>query len=789
MSKRCISLLTLFSFLMVSGLATADSGPDLVPAHPDLYKTLDRNEIRALSGGHTPEEEIYQEFRAQASFKSYKATTGTGSCLVILVEWTDHAADTVAHPAAAYDELMFSTGTALYGSMNDYYLENSHGAFGVAGLVHGWNVHSQLYEPIDPTQASEVRTQLAQLVTALDSQIDYAQFDNDGPDGVPDSGDDDGYVDAVFFVHAGPGREQTGDDNDIWSHAWAFSGGVPTNDGVTVYRYSVEPEMMADGTLMTMGVFAHEYGHVLGLPDLYDTDYTSSGIGEWGLMSGGSWGRQAGEPAGSSPSHMTAWSKVQMGWITPTVITFDQLGVTIPPSVTNPVAYRIFRDGTTSGDEYFLVENRQPIGFDASLIRRSQDFGIAQPQGLMIYHVDDAVSGNANEKHRLVDVVEASPWFNAPDDWIEHLDGPRDYALSQWLNNYNRADEGDVWPGWSATNVDTTLWDGPRDRNRFADDTVPNTHDYICDPTGIAIENITLSGSDVVADFLVGTPPATVVSPDKTLTWGFESDSDGWEFCNSFVHQDATQAGSCPGSGGLWFGQDNPDYACPPGYGNSWYDFTWKSLFVSTGATVSIRHHYDLETGYDYGYIEARCAGDASSPWVEIAEYNGSAACATDMYNIPASVITACDNGHGASAIDLRLRFTSDGAWSAEDGSFCGVGWWVDEVSISGEATSAVGDTPGLGMPMVLMPASPNPFNPITTLKFHVPAGARDVKLTVFDQRGRLVRSLDSSAEPGWREVEWDGRDSSGREMSSGIFFARLDVDGVMQTQKMALLK
>ncbi len=786
------------TFLIAAGPVLAHGHhpghPHMMPAAPDLLEKVGPDRARELAGslgrrGVLPEDELFAVAKAERDGKAAKVT-GTGQCLVILFQWTDHPADEVAHPGSAYHDMMFSSATVPTGSMHEFYEENSYGLFGVTGLVQGWETSTDLYSDIDPTDYYQVRDMIEAACIQLDPVIDYSQFDNDGPDGIPDSGDDDGYVDALFFVHAGPGREQTGDTGDIWSHAWAFSGGgLATADGVSLYRYSVEPEMLADGTQITIGVFAHEYGHVLGLPDLYDTDYSSSGIGNWGLMSGGSWGRRAGDALGSSPSHLTAWSKMQLGWLTPINVAATMTGVTVPPVETNAVAYRLWRGGDPASDEYYLVENRRRLGFDESLVRRQIDYGLAAPEGLLIYHVDDTVNTNSNDLHRLVDVVEASPWFESPTSWYEHLDGPRDYTLVENLAYYNRGDDGDLWPGYSLVTADSTQWVGVRDRDRFADDTIPSAQDYSCDDSDVAVENIALSGTDVIADFVIGAKAAAAPVVDKTLTWTFETGDDGWQFCDGYVHHDATQSGSCTGSGGLWFGKDDPSWDCPPGYGNGWNDFTWKTVAVTSGATISLRHHYDLESGYDYGHIEVRCAGDAGSPWTEIATVNGASGCVTDAWIIPPAVIAACDAGNGVAALDIRLRFTSDGAWSAQDGLFCGIGWWIDEVSVTNDVTVGVDDLPGLGAPAVLLPAEPNPFNPVTVLKYHVPTGARSVALTVFDQRGRAVRTLEADGSAGWHEAGWDGRDGAGKLQAAGVYFARLSVDGVVEIRKLALVK
>jgi immune inhibitor A len=132
------------------------------------------------------------------------------------------------------------------------------------------------------------------VVYLADPYVDFSQYDNDN----------DGYVDALFVIHAGPGAEHTGDPNDIWSHQWN-TGYPPYVDGVYVTTYSMEPEYWSSPGDMTIGVYCHELGHVFGLPDLYDYGFDSQGVGRWSLMAVGSWNG----PMGSSPAHPDAWSR------------------------------------------------------------------------------------------------------------------------------------------------------------------------------------------------------------------------------------------------------------------------------------------------------------------------------------------------------------------------------------------------------------------------------------------------------------------------------------------------
>ncbi|MFO7652664.1 MAG: M6 family metalloprotease domain-containing protein [Candidatus Krumholzibacteriia bacterium] len=780
-------------------------GPVPVPAHPDLIERLGRAEVSRLHEtalGVSSDKDATGRFdlRHDPRMRLDKSTgakaLGTGSCLVILWQFTDHPADEVNHSGADFQVMLFSVDTHPTGSMNDFFREASYGQFSVEGVVEGWHTAANTYASYANPDGSQdpytAREMIIDAIALLDPIVDFSQYDNDGPDGIPNSGDDDGDIDALFFVHAGPGQESTGDPEDIWSHAWSFWNRLQTNDGVAVYRYSVEPEADPAGNMMTIGVFAHEYGHVLGLPDLYDTDYSSNGIGEWGLMSGGSWNNRAGDLAGSSPAHPTAWSKAKLGWISPVEITTTTTGVSIPPADENAVAYKVFRGGDTSGGEYFLLETRRAAGFDAGLTRRQVVYGLPQPEGLMVYHVDDNVSGNSSDKHRLVDVVEASPWYSDTQGWYEQLDLPRDPAGSLNLKRANRGDNGDVWPGFTAFTADSTDWVLPRDRDRFADDTVPSAEGFDCDPSGVVLENIALDVGGVMLDIVVNTPVVNIqVAAAGNFTWDFETDDAGWRYCNSYVHRDATQSGSCGGSGGLWFGVNDPGYVCPPGYGNSWDDFTWTTIAVGVASSPSITlvHRYETEVAYDYCWVEVRPAGALDQPWTVLDTYDGTSGCTTSVLPIPAAVLQAADvDLDGVAEVDLRLRLTSDTGWSAEDGSYCGIGWWVDEVTIQGALP-----TPATQPPLAiarLMPPAPNPFNPATVLRFHIPGGAADVNLVIYDAAGRQVRTLAvDAAVAGWQESRWDGRNDRGQPLGSGLYFARLNVDGDTQIQKLALVK
>lgn len=230
------------------------------------------------------------------------------------------------------------------GTLNQYFLEVSGGLFSVAGEVHGW---IQLENPESYYTGgvpfwglvpgySRTDEMIAELVAALDGQIDFGQFDNDGPDGIPNSGDDDGFVDVLVVVHSMPGAECARGPH-MWSHSWLYSlwreGGEPLRTSspaagggvIKIDEYIVAPAVSCSGGMIEIGVFCHELGHAIGLSDLYDYTGRSSGIGHWGLMGSGNWNRPV------SPAHPCAWSKEQLGWVTVVDVGWEALDLALGP--------------------------------------------------------------------------------------------------------------------------------------------------------------------------------------------------------------------------------------------------------------------------------------------------------------------------------------------------------------------------------------------------------------------------------------------------------------------------
>lgn len=225
-------------------------------------------------------------------------------------------------------------------------------------------------------------------------------------------------ADAVVVFFPGPGREswlEPGDTGDPWSN---FVDLVPPVEG---FGAAVIVNADEYHELSSFGVLCHEFGHLLGLPELYAPGgATHEGIGTWGLMGQGTW---VGH--GNAPPHMEAWSKLRLGWVDALIVDRTTVGVRVPAVTEMPLVVKIPAVPDKPA-EYYLVENRRREGFDASL----------PGEGLLVWHVDESVTGfrtaQVRREHKLLHLVEA--------------DGRGDLDRGTRAGG-NRGDATDPWAG------------------------------------------------------------------------------------------------------------------------------------------------------------------------------------------------------------------------------------------------------------------------------------------------------------------------------------------------------
>ena len=428
-------------------------------------------------------------FNENDNSKKVVTATGTANIPVILINFSN---TTATYTKSNFDTLLFGTGNY---SMKDYYNEISYNKFSVSagpsGVV-GWytasNTHDYYGQNKGGVQGDDTwpGDLVYDAVKAADAVVDFSKYDMDG----------DGYVDAANIVHQGTDEATSGNSTDIWSHRWSLKSAkyygqshydeYTTNDKnskgqyVKVNDYTLEAEKAFDGTQETIGVFAHEYGHALGLPDLYDTDYSSNGIGDWSVMAGG--GYNYVTKSGDRPAHMDAWCKYYLGWVTPTSVTGTLSNETITQAATSADVYKLL-SGTPSSGEYFLVENRQKTGFDAGL----------PGSGLLIWHIDGNTIATKSSKNEVND-SECYPPSNCISN---HYGVALEQADGQWHleKNINLGDSGDPYSGSNNAS--------------FSNNSSPNSKLYNGNKSNVSITNISASGTTMTATLSLSTGTQT----------------------------------------------------------------------------------------------------------------------------------------------------------------------------------------------------------------------------------------------------------------------------------------
>jgi len=373
-------------------------------------------------------------------------------------------------------ELFDTTHATPHGSVFDYYRWASGGRLTVQGDVVAVVPlpHDHVYYGYNSWGLSTVATPnnmfgaIRDALLACQSQVNWSDYDMDH----------DGYVDMLWVIHAGVGGESNLDRNAFWSitsrmsTGWHYGDPFLTTDPVpgstTQYmrldRFSTMPEMsyLLPGRRSEIGVYTHEFGHALGLPDLYDTSGGTGGApnmgpGNWALMSSGGYGANGLTP--EVPAGMGAWSLLYLGWVNSVRPTQDQTMLLPPIENGGPVVDLWFQGEPNA--EHFLVENRRRLGFDQYI----------PAEGLLVSHVDDAQIGALLPSNRI----------NAgltPGLTLLQGDGLNDLQLG-----HNRGDAGDPLPG----SANCTLLD---------DDTNPSMRMFSGAITNVAVRDITPIGSD-----------------------------------------------------------------------------------------------------------------------------------------------------------------------------------------------------------------------------------------------------------------------------------------------------
>lgn len=364
--------------------------------------TLDEPKTRALSsfGGQVLQEPM----------------VGRKKGLVILVEFQDVKMK-IGTPKETFHALMNEEGYrgyGMYGSVRDYFLAQSYGAFDFSFDVAGPVTVSQdmaYYGANSGGSDKRPEVMVREACKLVDPEVNFAEYDWDG----------DGVAEQIFVIYAGYAESNGASAETIWPHQFQVTdtnGAALVLDNTTIKKYACSSELagVSGTTVSGIGTICHEFSHCFGLPDFYDTRGSNFGMDVWSLMDYGCYNNNGYTPVGYS-----AYERMFCGWLEPQVLIMQQPVQNMPALSDEPVAYFIQNEANQS--EYYILENRQKKGWDSEM----------PGHGLMVVHVDYNQS------------LWASNTVNTSSSRQRMTIIPADNSLGRNPNDY----AGDLYPGSS----------------------------------------------------------------------------------------------------------------------------------------------------------------------------------------------------------------------------------------------------------------------------------------------------------------------------------------------------
>lgn len=323
------------------------------------------------------------------------AATGDKKMLVILVSFANRAF--VSTPSD-WNTTFFSS-TAGAKSLANYFNDNSIGKVSISPVTHTQTgnpagVISVTLAGNHPNTGSVLNlatetTWANQALAAASSYIDFSTLDTNA-NGVLDTDEA-----SVYFILSGYDASSTTELPSIWSHSTIDFTGSPelTVDGIKIRRWSATGERADAAQRTRMGIVTHEAAHLLfNLPDLFDTTAKTPGVGIFSLMGTGCWGLTLADfVQGATPVNLDAWSRQYLGWATPR-IPMTTASMTFAGALSSANAPVKLADPRVSTNEYYLIENRPPTGWDAGMLRSFVD---SWSGGLLVLHIDEGIGSPA----------------------------------------------------------------------------------------------------------------------------------------------------------------------------------------------------------------------------------------------------------------------------------------------------------------------------------------------------------------------------------------------------------
>ena len=340
-----------------------------------------------------PQGIVHQQRAARAAME-WQAPELVSRGLLIVVEFADTPLS-AGNTVQSFDSLANAddyTYNGAMGSCKKYYQDQSNGKYTPQFDVVGPVVlpQSTAYYGTDAAYSGDDRYVADFVIDACKGAqamgVDFANYDQDG----------DGNVDLVYILYAGYSQADGGPATSIWPHAWDMqsalyygntnqseyyvhtnavgditSQNLPVLNGKTILRYACSNELIYRSNARTsIGTICHEFGHVLGLADLYVTDNTAPGNtklvpGSWALMSNGNYLNN-----GNTPPNLSVWEKYYLGWVEPEMLRTNEHVVMPADGMTYRQLNRtgvLSADGPLTTDTTYYMENRQMTGWDTYL--------------------------------------------------------------------------------------------------------------------------------------------------------------------------------------------------------------------------------------------------------------------------------------------------------------------------------------------------------------------------------------------------------------------------------------
>ena len=455
--------------------------------------------------------------------------------LIILVDYTDVKFQ-AANNQALYNRIANEANFVhdeFVGSVYDYFLAQSEGLFelnfdvvGPYTLSHNREYYGGNDEDNEDMHPAGMVVEACQMA---DADVNFADYDWDG----------DGEVDQVYVLYAGPGEANGGDEETVYPHEWTLSSAQYYGedvasiklDGVWVDTYACSGELQPAAIdryynvtawkIDGIGTICHEFSHCLGYPDFYDTDYQNSGMGYWDLMDGGSYNGDGFCPAG-----YTSYERWVAGWKEPIELTEDTEVASMKALQDGGNTYIIYNDGNRN--EYFLLENRQFIDWDAEI----------PGKGLLIIHVDYNETAWNENKVNNTKGHERMTWIAADNDKAyETYEGERyydfyDMASDTYPYKTNKSFTNTSKPAATLYNKNT---DGSKKLNKSVLDITQNSDGTVAFRFLASAGSVTPSGEAIWQeswdDAAAGDAAEDVANASATY------EGDGGKYCKIFEEE------------------------------------------------------------------------------------------------------------------------------------------------------------------------------------------------------------------------------------------------------------